>query len=165
MAGTAKAAPAMVKAKLTRIDERSFHVERVFNAPLERVWRAHTEPKLLAQWWGRGNQVDIVTFELKKGGHWRFVEHSQGQQHGFEGRFAELVPMKTIAWTFEYDGFPGHVALDTLTFESLPDGRTQLSVVGLFMTKEDCDGMMSSGMEGGMNESYAALDRLLATLS
>jgi uncharacterized protein YndB with AHSA1/START domain len=163
MATATNAAPGM-KATVLRTGDRELHVERIFNAPREKVWRAHTDPKLLAQWWGRGNKVVIERFEPKKGGNWRFIEHSNGQEHGFQGRFAEVTPMDRISWTFEYDGFPGHVALDTLDFQDTPDGKTKLIVNSMFMTKEDCDGMMSSGMEGGMNESYAALDRLLLTL-
>jgi uncharacterized protein YndB with AHSA1/START domain len=163
MATATKAAPA-TKATVTRTGDRDVQIVREFNAPREKVWRAHTDVKLIAQWWGRGNKLDVEKFEPKKGGNWRFVENANGQKHGFQGRFSEFDPMDRLAWTFEYDGFPGHVALDTLLFEELPGGRTRLTCTSLFMTKEDCDGMLSSGMEGGLNESYAALDRLLATL-
>lgn len=144
--------------------EREVHVERVFDAPRERVWRAMTEPALIAQWWGRGNPLDVVTFELKKGGHWRFVEHSDHGDHGFEGRFAEVDPPKKVVQTFEWDGMPGHTCLETMTLEDLGDGRTKLVTHSIFMTGADRDGMMQSGMETGMNESYAALDRVLISL-
>lgn len=144
--------------------EREVHVERVFDAPRERVWRAMTEPALIAQWWGRGNRLDVVTFELKKGGHWRFVEHSDHGNHGFEGRFAEVDPPKKVVQTFEWDGMPGHTCLETMTLEDLGDGRTKLVTHSIFMTGADRDGMMQSGMETGMNESYAALDRVLISL-
>jgi len=58
---------------------------------------------------------------------------------------------------------PGHVALETATLEDLGDGRTRLINTSLFMTAADRDGMLQSGMEGGLNESYAALDRVLAS--
>jgi predicted enzyme related to lactoylglutathione lyase len=57
---------------------------------------------------------------------------------------------------------PGHVVVETLTLEDLGDGRTRLVTVSLFSTVEERDGMMQSGMEGGVNQSYAALDKLLA---
>jgi uncharacterized protein YndB with AHSA1/START domain len=154
----------MTKAKITTPGDRDVRIERIFNAPRERVWRAMTDPELLAQWWGRGNKVVVEKFELERGGHWRFVEHSDHGVHGFEGRFAEIVPPERVVQTFEWDGMPGHTCLETMTLEDLGDGRTRLVTTSLFLTAEDRDGMLQSGMEGGVNESYAALDRLLATM-
>jgi Uncharacterized conserved protein len=99
-----------------------------------------------------------------RGGHWRFVEHSDDGDHGFEGRFAEVTPPERIVQTFEWDGMPGHVALETCTLEDLRDGRTRVVTTSLFHTAADRDGMLDSGMEGGLNESYAALDRVLAAM-
>ena len=149
-------------ARVTMLSDRAARIERVFDAPREKVWRAHTEPALVAQWWGRGNPLDVVTFEPKQGGHWRFVEHSDHGDHGFEGRFREVVPMTRLSYTFEWDGMPGHVIVETLDFKDTADGRTRLVIEASFHTKEDADGMLSSGMEEGMNESYEALDRVLA---
>ena len=150
-------------AALTLPSDREIRVERIFNASRDRVWRAYTVPELVAQWWGRGNKVVIERMEMERGGHWRFVEHADGQTHGFEGRYAEITPPERIVCTFEWDGMPGHVILETTTFEDLGDGRTKMIATSLFHTAADRDGMMQSGMEGGMNESYAALDRLLAS--
>ena len=152
------------RATLTTPTDREIHVERIFNAPRERVWRAMTEPELLAQWWGRGNKLVIEKHELERGGHWRFVEHTDHGAFGFEGRFREIVPPERLVLTFEFDGMPGHVVVNFMTLEDLGDGRTKLVAESLFLTPEDRDGMMSSGMEQGMNESYAALDRVLASL-
>lgn len=152
------------RATLTTPTDREIHVERIFNAPRERVWRAMTEPELLAQWWGRGNKLVIEKHEMERGGHWRFVEHTDHGAFGFEGRFREIVPPERLVLTFEFDGMPGHVVVNFMTLEDLGDGRTKLIAESLFLTKEDRDGMMSSGMEQGMNESYAALDRVLASL-
>jgi len=154
----------MAKAIITTPGDRDVRIERIFNAPRDRVWRAMTDPELIAQWWGRGNKLVVERFDLERGGHWRFVEHSDHGVHGFEGRFAEVVPPERVVQTFEWDGMPGHVALETLTLEDLGDGRTRLVTTSLFLTAEDRDGMLQSGMEGGVNESYAALDRVLAKL-
>ena len=67
-----------------------------------------------------------------------------------------------IVQTFEWDGMPGYVAIDTAEFVDLGDGRTKVITTALFHTPEERDGMLSSGMAVGMAESYAALDRLLA---
>lgn len=160
---TAIGAPA--RAILSTPSEREFRLERTFNAKRERVWRAMTEPALLAQWWGRGNRVVIERFEFERGGHWRFVEHSDHGVHGFEGRYREIVPIERIVCSFEWDGMPAHVVIQTMTLEQLADGRTKLLSTALFHTQAERDGMMSTGMEVGANQSYEALDRVLSVLS
>jgi uncharacterized protein YndB with AHSA1/START domain len=144
--------------------DREVRIERVFDAPVERVWQAFTDPELLAQWWGRGNKLVIERMEVERGGHWRFVEHSPDGVHGFEGRYREVTPRERLVQTFEWDGMPGYVAVDTAVFEDLGDGRTKVVTTSLFHTTEERDGMLASGMEAGLNESYAALDDLLRTL-
>jgi uncharacterized protein YndB with AHSA1/START domain len=152
------------RATISTPKEREIRIERTFDAPREVVWRALTDPELVAQWWGRGNKMVIERMEVKRGGHWRFVEHTDQGQHGFEGRYSEVSPPERMVQTFEWDGMPGHVALETMTLEDLGNGRTKLVTTSLFHTVEDRDGMLKSGMEGGVNQSYEALDRLLAKL-
>ena len=151
-----------VRAKVTTPTDREIRIERIFNAPRDRVWQAMTDPKLIAQWWGRGNKLVVERFEPVRGGHWRFVEHGPEGVHGFEGRFREVMPPNRVVQTFEWDGMPGYVIVETMTLEDLGDGRTQLVTTSLFYTTEERDGFLQSGMEGGMNQSYAALDRVLA---
>ena len=152
------------RASVTAPSDREIRIERIFHAPRERVWRALTDPELVAQWWGRGNPLVIERMEVERGGHWRYVEHGPEGVHGFEGRFREVSPPHRLVMTFEWDGMPGHVAVDTLTLEDLGDGRTKLVTVALFHTTEERDGMLQSGMEAGLEQSYEALDRLLARL-
>ena len=152
------------KATVTTPSDREIRIERIFAAPRERVWRAITDPDLVAQWWGRGNKLVIEKFEPHRGGHWRFVEHAHGETHGFEGRFREVTPPERIVQTFEWDGMPGHVAVEQMTLEDLGDGRTRLVTVSLFHTTAERDGMLHSGMEVGMNESFAALDAILRNM-
>jgi uncharacterized protein YndB with AHSA1/START domain len=151
-------------ATVTKQAEREIRIERIFDAPRERVWRAMTDPKLVAQWWGRGNKLVIERLEVERGGHWRFVEHTPDGVHGFEGRFREVTPPERVVQTFEWDGMPGYVTVNTMTLESLPGNRTRLVTVSFFFTAEERDGMLSSGMEQGLNASYRALDKLLAAL-
>ena len=151
-------------AQVTTPTAREIRIERVFDAPRDRVWRAFTEPELVAQWWGRGNRLVVERLEVERGGHWRFVEHGPEGVHGFEGRFREVLPPERLVHTFEWDGMPGYTVLETVTFEDLGDGRTKIVNTSLFYTAEERDGMLSSGMEQGLDQSYAALDRLLATL-
>lgn len=156
--------PSERRATITTLSDRSARIERVFDAPPARVWRAMTEPALVAQWWGRGNPLTVEKLDLKPGGHWRFVEHSDHGTHGFEGRFAEVEPPRRLVQTFEWDGMPGHVMLDAATLEDLGDGRTRLVTISTAMAAEDIAAMMASGMEEGMNASYSALDRVLEHL-
>ena len=152
-------------AKVTTPSEREIHIERVFNAPRDRVWRALTDPELVAQWWGRGNHLVIERMELHRGGHWRFVENTDQGPQGFEGRYREVAPPERVVQTFEWDGMPGHVTVDTMTLVDLGDGRTKVTIDSLFHTTEERDGMLSSGMEEGLNQSYEALDRVLAGMN
>lgn len=145
--------------------EREIRVERVFNAPRARLWRALTDPELVAQWWGRGHRVDVEALELEAGGRWRFVEHALDGVYGFEGRFREVTPPRRLVQTFGWDGMPGHEAVETMTLEDLGDGRTRLVTVTTFEGIQERDGMIASGMEEGMAQSYQALDTVLARLN
>lgn len=149
---------------LTLPTDRTIVVERVFDAPIEKVWRAHTDKNLLAQWWGRGNTLDVETYELTPGGKWRFVEHEGGKTHGFSGEFREITPMTRLSMTFGWDGMDGRSILNVLDLHDLGDGRTRLVATSTFSAQEERDTMIGYGMEAGMNQSYEALDRLLATL-
>ena len=124
-------------------------------------------PALVAQWWGGGSGSKLVVerMEVKRGGHWRFVDHSEHGTHGFEGRYREVTPPERIVWTFEWDGMPGYVIINSMTLTDLGDGRTKMVTASLFHTPEERDGMLHSGMEGGMNQSYEALDRVLESMS
>ena len=158
---TTRATTTTMRHTLTTPTDRTIRVERIFDARLDRVWRAFTEPELLAQWWGRGNRLVIERMDVERGGHWRYVEHSPDGVHGFEGRYREVVPRERISRTFEWDGLPGHTIVETAEFTDLGDGRTRLVTTSLFFTTEERDGMLGAGMESGMAESLVALDRLL----
>jgi uncharacterized protein YndB with AHSA1/START domain len=155
----------MSEATITTPAEREIHVERVFAAPIERVWQAFTDPDLIKQWWGGGGNLIVERMEVERGGHWRFVVEGPEGTDGFEGRYREVSPMERVVQTFEWDGMPGHVAVETATFTDLGDGRTKITTTSLFHTVEERDGMLNSGMEHGLNASYNALDALLAKQS
>jgi len=149
-------------AKFSTPAEREIRVERVFNAPRALVWRAYTDAQWVAQWWGRGNPLTVERYEVERGGHWRFVEHSAEGDHGFEGRFREVTPMDRIVQTFEWDGLPGYPCVQTEEFTDVDGGRTKVTSTLFFFTGEERDGMLNSGIKTGLNEAYAALDALLA---
>ncbi len=160
MSATSESTPR--RATVTLPTDREIRAERIFDAARDRVWRAFTDPAELAQWWGRGHRVTIERMEVQRGGHWRYIEHAPDGDYGFEGRYREVTPPERLVQTFEWDGMPGYVSVTTTTLEDLGDGRTRVTTVAQFFTPEERDGMLNGGMEQGMNESYAALDRVLA---
>jgi uncharacterized protein YndB with AHSA1/START domain len=154
--------PPVTTSRVTTPTDREIRIERIFNAPRARVWQAFTDPKMVAQWWGRGHKLVIELMEVERGGHWRYVEHAPDGPQGFEGRYREVTPPQRLVQTFEWDGMPGYVMIETTNFEDLGDGRTRVVTMLLAHTTEERDGMLNSGMEEGMNQSYAELDKLLA---
>ena len=150
-------------ATVTTPAEREIHVERVFDAPRDRVFAAFTDPELIPEWWGPRDMTTVVDqMDVRPGGSWRFVmRDSDGSETGFRGTYREVTPPERIVQTFEWEGMPGHVSVDTATFEDLGD-RTKVISTSIFHTTEERDGMLDSGMEGGLNESHDRLDELLA---
>ncbi|MFX0593051.1 SRPBCC family protein [Melissospora conviva] len=137
-------------------------MSRAFDAPRELVFAVHTQPEHLAHWWGRGNPLDIE-MDFRVGGTYRFVEHADGDAHGFRGEFREIDAPHRLVQTFEWEGMPGHIAVETHVFDER-DGQTVVTTTTRFDTREDRDGMAQSGMEAGARQSYAALDTYLKTL-
>jgi uncharacterized protein YndB with AHSA1/START domain len=150
-------------ATVTTPTDREIHVVREFDAPRNRVFAAYTDPKLIPEWWGpRGTTTTVDRMEVQTGGDWRFlVRNEDGSETAFRGTFREITPPERIVQTFEWEGMKGYVSVETATFEDLGD-RTRVVSTSIFHTTEERDGMLGSGMEGGMNETYARLDELLA---
>jgi uncharacterized protein YndB with AHSA1/START domain len=140
-------------------------IEREFAAPRELLFRAHVDPGLLAQWLGPAKYEMVVErLEVRDGGSWRYLHRgADGAEHGFRGVFHGEPSVEGITQTWEYEGWPGHVSLESLTFEQR-GGRTTLRAHAVYQSVEDRDGMIASGMEGGVNEGYARLDELVARL-
>lgn len=140
-------------------------ITRVFNAPRDLVWKAMTDPALVPRWWGReGSPVVVDKMDVRVGGEWRFIDHApDGSQVGFRGVYREITPPERIVQTFEYEGMPGHVSLETMTLED-HGAKTRFTVRSVFDSVEDRDGMVASGMEEGATETYNRLEALLQEL-
>jgi uncharacterized protein YndB with AHSA1/START domain len=149
-------------AVVTTPTEREIHVVREFDAPRDRVFAAYTDPALVPEWWGpRGTTTVVDEMDVRAGGGWRFVSRDQdGAETAFRGTYREVTAPERIVQTFEWEGMPGHVSVETAEFEDL-GGRTRITTTTIFHTSEERDGMLGSGMERGMNETYARLDELL----
>lgn len=141
-------------------------ITRDFAAPVELLFRVHTEPDLLAQWLGPRKYTMIVErYEVRDGGVYRYVHRgADGVEHGFRGVFHGTPSLGGITQTFEYEGWPGHVSLETLHFDPI-EGGTRLHIRSVYQSVEDRDGMVSSGMEDGVREGYERLDELVAGLA
>jgi uncharacterized protein YndB with AHSA1/START domain len=141
-------------------------IERDFDAPRDLLFRAHVDPELLVQWLGPAKYATTVErMEVRHGGSWRFVQRgADGAEHAFRGVFHGEPSVEGITQTWEYEGWPGYVSLEGVTFEER-DGRTTVRAHTVYRTVEDRDGMIASGMEGGMNEGYARLDALVGRLN
>ncbi|WP_116247265.1 SRPBCC family protein [Nocardiopsis sp. FIRDI 009] len=140
-------------------------VRRGFDAPREVVFRAMTEPDLVARWWGlKDSETRVDRSDIRPGGTWRVVERMpNGEEHAFRGVVHDVTAPGYFVRTFEYEGMPGHVMLETHRLESDGD-RTLYTAQSVFQSVEDRDGMVASGMESGMAESMGALDEVIASL-
>jgi uncharacterized protein YndB with AHSA1/START domain len=138
-------------------------ITREFDAPVEKVYRAHTDPDLLVQWLGpRGLEMRIDQYDCRTGGSYRYVHRRGDEEYGFHGCFHEVRPNELIVQTFTFEGFPDGVALEKLVLEDLGNGRTRLTATSLVDSFADRDAFVASGMESGVVEGYERLDEVLA---
>lgn len=137
--------------------------EREFDAPVEALFRAHREPDLVKQWLGpRGLEMEVDNYDFRTGGSYRYVHRAaDGDEHWFRGVFHTVRENEFAIQTFEYEGFPDVVSLDSMRFEDLGGGRSRLVGHSVFSDPEAAEAMVQSGMESGMREGYERLDDLL----
>ena len=140
-------------------------VKRTFDATPDVVFKAITDPQLIPNWWGpRYLTTTVERMDVEHGGRWRYLQRDpQGHEFGFHGIYHDVVPGKRIVQTFEFEGAPGHVSLETLTLDEV-NGKTQYTTVAVFQSVADRDAAVQSGMESGMQETYERLDEVLAGL-
>ena len=152
-------------AKVTLPADDQILITREFDAPSELVFKAWTTPELVKRWWsGQRGAVTSAEIDLRVGGMWRYVmEASAGFEVAFHGEFREIVPNERIVSTEIYEGMPDAEAVNTLTLTE-EDGRTTLTMLVDHTSKEDRDGHINSGMEGGMQESMDALEQVAISL-
>lgn len=146
--------------------KQELFITREFDAPRELVYKAHIDPKLYIQWVGpHGYEMILREFEPVSGGKWSFIHKDpQGNEFGFHGTFHE-VSLERMVQTFEFEGYPGHVSLETATLEELPGNRTRVTIHSVYQSVADRDGMVQSGMEKGVREGYERLDEILTGIN
>jgi uncharacterized protein YndB with AHSA1/START domain len=120
----------------------------VIDAPLDAVYRAYTDQELFVRWWGPAELTSKVErWESTTGGSWRVVHvEPDGNEYGFRGVYHDVVRQERLVFTFEFEGMPGHVCLETHTFEAV-EGGTRVTQHAVFQSVADRDGMKDSGME------------------
>ncbi len=141
-------------------------IKRVFNAPPGVVFKAVTDPEVIPNWWGpRRYTTEVDRMEVKPGGLWRFLNRdADGNEYAFKGVYHDIVAPRRVIQTFEFEGMPGHVSLETATFEEI-DGKTRYVGVSVFQSVEDRDAMVQSGMEEGARETFDRLAEVIEGLS
>jgi len=143
-------------------------ITREFDAPRELVFKACTDPQLVAQWWGpRRFSTYVDKMDVRPGGQWRFINRdAEGNEYAFHGVYHEILAPERIIDTFEFEGLPetGHVTLETMRLEALPGGRTRLTTQSVYQSIIDRDATLQSGMEEGLNETYERLAEVLQAL-
>ena len=141
-------------------------ITREFDAPREKVFRAHVDPDLFARWNGpAGMETRIDRHDCRTGGSYRYVMTQDGEEYAFNGVFHEVRQDELIVQTFAFEGMPDDVALEKIVLEDLGNGRTRLASTSLVDSFEGRDGFVASGMEVGVTEGYEKLDELLAGAS
>ena len=136
---------------------------RTFDAPRDLVFKTMTDPNLIPRWWGpRRHTTKVDEMEVRPGGRWRYeLTDPEGNEDAFHGVYHSIDAPEQMVMTFEYEGVPGHVLLETVTLEEV-DGKTRLIDQSVFQSVADRDGMVQSGMESGATEMMDRLEELLA---
>jgi uncharacterized protein YndB with AHSA1/START domain len=137
-------------------------VVREFDAPPEKVFRAHTDPDLLLQWYGpEGTRTTIDHHDARSGGSYRYVHGYEDNEFVMRGCFHLVRAPELIVQTESMDE-GDDVMLSRILLTDLGDGRTRMTLTMLVDSFTARDAIVATGMEHGMRESYARLDELLA---
>ena len=144
------------------VDEKvpTVTIIREFDAPVDKVFRAHVEPELFVQWnWPEGFTVTFDQFDCRTGGAYRITMSGPGMEGSVHGSFHDVIPNERIVQTFTPDGAPDLVILEKHRFEALGAGRSRITATSLVDTFEHRDSFISAGLA----EGYDKLDELLTT--
>src|SRR6202043_3457908 len=148
-------------AVVTLPTDRQILITRTFEAPRDLVYKAYTTPELIKRWWGgdRG-VVTLAEVDLRAGGGWRYVLRANGGfEVAFHGEFRVIVPNARIVSTEIFEGMPEAEAVSTITFDE-DNGRTMLTNLSEYPSKDIRDTVINSGMESGMQESMDHLEQV-----
>ncbi|SDP32078.1 Uncharacterized conserved protein YndB, AHSA1/START domain [Actinopolyspora xinjiangensis] len=147
-------------------DRQDIVLSRVFEAPRDIVFRACTDPALVPRWWGPGHyNTTVERDDVTAGGIWRYTSRDEnGVEYRFHGVYHEITPPHRIVATFEFEGMPGHVSLETVTLWENGADRTRYVGTSVFQSVADRDGMVQAGMEEGAREGMTRLAEVIRVL-
>ncbi|HET6157420.1 MAG TPA: SRPBCC family protein [Dongiaceae bacterium] len=156
----------MTGLKLSTPSECEIALTRAFNAPRNLVFEALTKPELVQRWLlgPPGWTMPVCEIDLRVGGAYRYVwRHSDGREMGMGGIYREIARPDRLVHTEKFDmaWYPGE-ALVTTTLVEHGDKATMTATI-LYESREARDGVLKSGMEGGVAASYNRLSEVLAT--
>ncbi len=151
--------------QVTTPSDREVVMSRVFDAPRDLVFEAHTSCEHMSHWWGpRRYVISECDIDFRPGGAYRIVQRgAEGDEYAFRGEFREIDRPSRIVWTFEWEGMPGHISVQTVTFDE-QDGKTTLTATAVYDSVEDRDGTLASGMTEGAAETWDRLAEYVQTL-
>jgi uncharacterized protein YndB with AHSA1/START domain len=145
--------------------ESTITIERVFDAPREKFFKVVMDKELISKWWiGPGYDVRCEEMDVREGGKWRHVQTKDGAEYAFYGVYHEIAKNERVVQTFEFSGLPerGHVILEKMELSDVDGGKTKFKVTQSYFSVADRDGMLQSGMEDGMQNTYDVLEKLIA---
>jgi len=151
-----------IQLSMARTGDKQHTTICLYEASPHFVFEVITDPSLIPEWWGSAALTTTVEqLDLRPGGSWRFLQrHPTGIQYAFHGTYQEVIPAAQLVYTFEFEGMPGHILHETVTFTA-QGGKTLLTDIATFHSAEDLDAVLISGMEAGMQESMQRLADLL----
>ncbi len=155
--------------EVTTPSDREIVMTRSFDAPRELVFEAVTKPEHVRHWWGlRSATMLVCEADVRPGGAWHYVTTAEnGDEVPFKGVYQDVTPPERLVYTEMYDVEPfnsGDPAVNTVTFTE-EGGRTLMTVITVYPSKEVRDFVLGTGMERGAAESYDRLAELLTTLA
>jgi uncharacterized protein YndB with AHSA1/START domain len=150
---------------VTRTSDTSVELSRTFDFPRRLIFEAISKPEHITRWWGRRQDAfTTCDMDFRPGGKWRFVTRdADGAEWAFRGEYREIEPPERVVQTFEFEGAPGHISVETMTLDER-GGKTTMHILSVIDSREAMDAYLASGMEEGAGESYDRLEEYLATL-
>ncbi len=148
-------------------EELAYNMTMIFDAPRPLVWKVYTDPALVPRWWGpKRLTTSVDKMDVRVGGLWRYIQQdADGNEYAFNGVYKEVDATQRLTYTFEFEGAPGHIMTETITFEDLPDGKTKVASRSTVDTLEALEGIVQSGMEEGAIETWERLEEVLALVN
>jgi uncharacterized protein YndB with AHSA1/START domain len=138
--------------------KRVLTLKRTFNAPVELVWEAWTEPEHIAQWWApKGMQVTVVEHHFSVGGTWKYVmPMPDGSEFTSEGVYTVIVEFEKIFSSANFKPMTEGVEIRAL-FEANGD-KTHFTFSVVHPTEEYCQQQEKMGFYNGWGSAFNRLD-------